>query len=271
MSGLKSHSLKFYVAILAICFAVVFLVGLFILEFYVPVSPFKTTQTIRVEIPSGSGTIKVSKTLRSQELIRSDKFFCIAARFPLIFGRTTPYLIKSGVYSISSSMSICQILNLLDSGEQEYIKTVFPEGLTISKIAQMLEENGVCKAEDFKNACHDESILSEYGIFGDTIEGFLFPDTYFFTPSMEPKSVITMMVKNFFEKTAEIPNFSQKTEKERYDIIILASIVEREYRVASEAPLIASVFYICDIRHFSQKYCSSYKESITFALFSKTA
>mgnify|MGYP003312604601 CR=1 FL=1 len=73
-------------------------------------------------------------------------------------------------------------------------------------------------------------------------EGFLFPDTYYFTPSMKADDVVCIMVDNFFKKISQMEGFEYVTIERMYHLLRLASIVEREYRVKEEAPLIASVF-----------------------------
>ena len=139
-------------------------------------------------------------------------------------------------------MEIPQILKLLSSGQQEYIKISIPEGFTISKIAELLEENRVCSKNDFINISKDKNLLSKYQIPADSCEGYLFPDTYFFTLGMKTETVICSMLDNFFEKIKTIPNLSEKNPEDLFYTVRLASIVEREYRLEEEAPLIASVF-----------------------------
>ena len=70
----------------------------------------------------------------------------------------------------------------------------------------------------------------------------MFPDTYFFTEGMTVESIIAKFLDNFFDKVSGIEELKGITPEKFYDILILASIVEREYRVSEEAPLIASVF-----------------------------
>ena len=219
-----------------------FVLAFLLTELYVPASISRKSEKIRVEIPSGTSTRKIASILKKSELIRSENFFYVSSKFPFVFGRKTPYLLKSGVYELSPNMTVSQILSELESGHQEYIKTVLPEGLTVSKIAEILDEEGVCKKQDFMLASRNYSLLKKYQIPAANMEGFLFPDTYFFTPGMKAEEVIEMMINNFFKKIESIPEFSGKSVSEYYGTIVLASVVEREYRVAREAPLIASVF-----------------------------
>ncbi|MBR1405116.1 MAG: endolytic transglycosylase MltG [Treponema sp.] len=207
-----------------------------------PVDSPKHEREVRFEIPAGTSVSAIAARLHEQQLIRSDRAFYLASRFPAVLLRSSVPVMKSGVYTLKSSMSSAQIITLFDSGKQEYIKAVIPEGLTLRKIAQLLDSEGVCATEDFVVAAKNPTLLEEYGVPFESFEGFLFPDTYFFTPSMSAESVLKIMLDNFFAKIAEIPYFQQKTVADFYETLVLASIVEREYRVASEAPLIASVF-----------------------------
>jgi UPF0755 protein len=76
------------------------------------------------------------------------------------------------------------------------------------------------------------------------MEGYLFPDTYFFPSDYPPDKVVRAMADNFFNKLDFIsPSISAKSMNELNDIVIMASIVEREYRVPDEAPIMAGVFY----------------------------
>ena len=197
---------------------------------------------VRVEIPNGSSAAKIAEILVENGLIRSDRAFYLAVRFPaLSFRKETP-LLQSGYYSFNSSMNAYRIMDILESGLQDSVKVAVPEGYTIKKIAALLEKNEICSAEDFVTACYNPTLLEKYKVPSHSFEGFLFPDTYFFAPEMGAEKVLSLMVEAFFDRVSEIPYFAEKSPSEFYDALVLASIVEREYRVADEAPLIASVF-----------------------------
>lgn len=203
---------------------------------------------VRIEVPYGMSIYQISSVLKENNLIRNEKFFYYCARFPQIRKFLFPknsdldFSLKSGVYYVKNDMQIPEILELLSSGQQEYIKISIPEGFTISKIAELLEENRVCSKNDFINISKDKNLLSKYQIPADSCEGYLFPDTYFFTLGMKTETVICSMLDNFFEKINTIPNLSEKNPEDLFYTVRLASIVEREYRLEEEAPLIASVF-----------------------------
>ena len=208
----------------------------------------------RVEIPSGMSVRALGARLARERLARSETAFYLAARCPFLTGRTHAFVLKSGVYDVSSARSVAQLLDMFEDGKGTYITTVIPEGLTAGQIAAVLEDKGVCSADDFKAAVTDAQLLQEYGIpvgvynTKDSFEGYLFPDTYFFAPQMSGEEVVRVMADTFFRR------FQSVVVSDRYkadgvlapdrlhDIVTLASIVEREYRVEREASLIASVF-----------------------------
>lgn len=200
----------------------------------------------RLKVPGGMTAKELSVLLYNEKIIRSDKVFYLGARFrlfnSLIIHSETPFSLKSGIYRLSSAMSVKEIYELLTSGKQEYIKVTFPEGLTKSKIGQRLESEGVCEKQEFIEAVSNAELLKKYGIPSENFEGYLFPDTYFFTPYMNPTDVVSIMVDNFFEHAKKIPTLKDMSMEELDWTVRLASIVEREYRLDEEAPLIASVF-----------------------------
>ncbi len=225
------------IAVLAVC---AFSVTGFILS---PVSGEENVIIEKVKVSEGSTMRKVSNELYEKGLIKSSGALYFAARFSIFNSKGENFSLKSGVYTVKSSMSLKEIYNLLQSGEQEYISVSIPEGLTMKKIARLLEENSVCSAEDFLEACCSMELLNEYSVPAENLEGFLFPDTYFFTPNMEGEAVVRLLCNTFFKRLESLDlDLSAFTAKELYEKVTLASIVEREYRVESEAPLIASVF-----------------------------
>ena len=233
----------FYAVLSAFALTAVVASLFFIYETH-PASRTEEAVTERVEVPEGMTVKKFARTLKEKKLIKNENAFYLAARYPVFrfLAGGAKLKLESGVYRISSGMSVADIFALASSGKMEYVRTSFPEGLTISKIAERLEKAGICTAADFKAAAVNGELIKKYDIRSSTLEGYLFPDTYFFTPDMASSSVIDMMVKNFFEHIRANPTLASLSPEELQTTLVLASIVEREYRVADEAPLIASVF-----------------------------
>ena len=244
---------KSTVAIFSILSFLILLSILFYAFIFIQTRPVdsRNEESIRIEIPSGMTVNQVAKTLEQNNLVKNARLFYLSVRFPLInsflfFNQKVPehFVLKSGIYKLNKAMDFSEIQNELISGQQEYIVISIPEGLTISKIAAILENNKICLAYDFVKVAKDsnQAIFKEYKIPGESLEGYLFPDTYYLTSGMNAADVARLMVENFFNRIKEIPELSAKSPAELYETLTLASIVEREYRIPEEAPLIASVF-----------------------------
>lgn len=240
--------LKIFLVLILLIVAVFAGALIYVKQLSQPVTKGDSQKEVRVEIPYGLSVYNVSKLLKEQNLIRSDKLFYYCARYPQLKKVLFPseenysFTLKSGIYYIQDNMNVCEIQQLLSSGQQEYIKLSIPEGYTIIKIAELLAEKGVCDAENFIQVCKGSDICKKYNIPGENCEGYLFPDTYFLTAGMSAFDVAGLMIDNFYDKIKTVPGLAEKNAEDLYYTVRLASIVEREYRVEEEAPLIASVF-----------------------------
>ncbi|MEE0134089.1 MAG: endolytic transglycosylase MltG [Treponema sp.] len=189
----------------------------------------------KLEVPSGTGIKTVATQLESENIIRSRLVFYLLARKENL-------QMKAGVYEVQSSMGLTEIFEILESGRQEHLVVSIPEGLTLSKIAALLEAEQIISAQDFIRAAKNPLLLAEYQVPASSFEGYLFPDTYYFIPDMKAEAVVRMLVDTFFKKIAGIEGLATLSPQELFEVVTLASIVEREYQVTEEAPLIASVF-----------------------------
>ncbi|MBN2617669.1 MAG: endolytic transglycosylase MltG [Spirochaetales bacterium] len=202
-----------------------------------PVS--SSVNNISFYVGKGQSLETISRNLYTEGLIRNQrifKYYGIVKEFDI--------MLKEGVYDISPSSSVQEIYAILIEGRQELISVTIPEGYTSRKIAQIFEEKGIVKSEDFLNAIHNKNLLEFYNIPFDTAEGFLFPDTYSFQEDYPAILVVESLIENFYKNLKEIyPSYKKLTNKQISDIVILASIVEREYKSSIEAKKIASVFY----------------------------
>lgn len=223
---------KIFGAVIAVCMPILVIVSILCIAFYLPLASDSEGQLFTVS--RGSSVKAIAADLKKDGLVRSEYAAYLYFRF-------TGITVKAGTYKLSPAMSVKEVCNYLQQGKQEYIKVTLPEGLTLSKTAAILEKNNVISAENFLAAVENPALLEGYGIVGRSAEGFLFPDTYFFSYQETAERVMKVLLDNFFTKTAEIPHFPQDP-LERYNTVILASIIEREYRIPEEAVKIAGVF-----------------------------
>lgn len=189
-------------------------------------------------VAKGESIQGISNRLEREGVVRSAFFLQIMSRLG-VAGRE----VRAGAYRIEPTMGSLDVLRLLESGTQSSIRVTFPEGIAMGAVARLLESASVSKAAGFLAACKDPELLKELGIDAPSAEGYLFPDTYYFIMDQDPKEIVRLMVGTFSKRLAEyVPGSAGMSAKDIRDKLTLASIVEREYRVEDEAPLIASVF-----------------------------
>jgi UPF0755 protein len=189
-------------------------------------------------VEKGDNAQDIAKSLENRHLIRSAIAFRLLARF-----ERSGSALKAGTYRIEPGMGAKRILEELVSGKQALCKVTVPEGYTLSQLAALLDREGVVKRDAFLAAARSPSLLAELRIPASSAEGYLFPDTYFFPADYPAEPVLRSMVDIFRERLASIPESAALSPAELHERLILASIVEREYKIPAEAALMASVFF----------------------------
>ncbi len=194
------------------------------------------TEAISITIPKGSSAVDVADLLHAGGAIRNAYVFKLAVRIRGSSGR-----IQAGTYRFEPGVRMGDVLAAIEQGRTERIKVLVREGATLRMIGEVLEKQKITSSRDFLAAAADKALLGEFGIPGPTFEGYLFPDTYDFSPAQDAATVIRAMASTFFRKISGVSP-EGISPGDLYSKVILASIVEREYRRADEAPVIASVF-----------------------------
>ena len=189
------------------------------------------------KIASGEGFSSINNRLYKEGFIKSAKIFYRYAQFNDLIMK-----FKKGTYRVLPGMNMIEMAHMFTSGHSIYIKTTIPEGKNIYQIAGILKSNGVISSkQDFIDLCKDPVFLGGLGIKGPSCEGYLFPNTYQFYPLSPLKDVIKTFYGTFNKYTRKL-DFSQ-TKLSPYEVIILASIVEKETGAPWERAIIAGVFH----------------------------
>lgn len=225
---------KLKICIVFIFIAVCMCAGMYyFLRLNLPPADF-TESVKNFKINRGAAAKTVIRNLKKEGLIQSEYY-------AYIFLRLKKLSLKAGSYRLHAGMTTQDILQTLTKGTQTLKKITIPEGLTLKKTALLFEAAGYISAEEFIKLTSDTSFLSKNGIQSKTAEGFLFPETYFFGEEDTPEMMLSLIFKTFFEKVSSVQNFPADFSG-AYKKIILASIIEREYQLDEEAPLISGVF-----------------------------
>lgn len=203
-------------------------------------------ERITLIIPHNTAWPGVVELMREQGMIARPRYFDFWAR-----RRDLPKHVKAGNYALSGPLALEDLDRILrEGGATEDVLLTIPEGFNIFHIADRVESLGLCGRDAFLAAARDEELLREHDIPGESFEGYLFPDSYRIGKGATPRQIVQTLHaqwdKNWDEIVAKHPGALEKMENEhaltRHDIVILASIVERETNYAPELGLVARVF-----------------------------
>lgn len=224
---------------------VIVLIGVLI---FLQIGPYNrhNKEDIVIEIPKGASVNTISDVLYENELIKNKTMFKVVAKL----SNKTP-LFKAGKYLLNQTYSNNDIVSLLASGKfyQDGIKITIPEGSTSKEIITILVENKLGSKEVYEELInHPENFYDEFSFLNQediiSLEGFLYPDTYYFDEKTSEKEILTKMLSMF----NNIYNYDFKQRQKEMnmtlsEVINLASIVEKEAVLDEDRPIIASVFY----------------------------
>lgn len=201
-------------------------------------APGNGEKVVEFEVKQGSSPNAVLKSLTETGLLTNPDYFRWLLRFT---GRTGK--LKAGIYELNDGMSAGQIADVLTEGRVRMLHLTIPEGWTNRQIGDYLAEKGIVKNRDeFLALAQDKSTLGRFKIPAATSEGYLFPDTYSVPLKYPAAKLQETMLKHFFELLPKAEPPSGLSPRELHDLVILASIVEREAVRPEERPLMAKVF-----------------------------
>ena len=192
-----------------------------------------------VIIEPGWSLTRVAHRLKEEDVIIDGRSFLFWAR---IFGLEKK--IKAGRYRFEGGLKVYQVLGRLKEGGETTRRLTIPEGLTVAHMARLIYGDDEVNVARFLSLANDSArvFLGESTETG--LEGYLFPDTYNFRWDLDPRSVIEMMVGHFDRiYSEEFHRRAAELDFTRHQVLVLASIIEREARNPEERPRISAVFH----------------------------
>ncbi|HHW03483.1 MAG TPA: endolytic transglycosylase MltG [Thermoanaerobacterales bacterium] len=202
---------------------------------------------VEFEVESGSTAEEMAQKMYKIGLIKNPLAFNLYARI-----KGYDVKIKSGTYMLGPSMSADEMLKKMVSGDtlKKEQRITIPEGVTLEKIAEIFQKHNLLSKEEFLKVAKAAYFKGKYKFLESlpsdaTLEGFLFPDTYFLSEGKSAYYYIDILLKRFneiyFGKGYDLQQ--QKNGLTISQVVTLASIIEAEAKVASEKPVISSVFH----------------------------
>jgi len=183
---------------------------------------------ILVTINPGMTAEQIARLLKDNGVIASESWFM----FWVKLHRGTSRL-KAGDYLVSNRMPIISVVRMIIHGKSRPVKVTIPEGFTAAQIAKRLEALNLSSASEFLEIVRQEKL-----------EGFLFPETYYFPRGVDARTVIDTMLRQFRKViTPVMLREARKHKLDINDIVTLASMIEKEARTDDERYTISGVFY----------------------------
>ena len=213
--------------------------------FYLQLRQYATTPAMTnaedrlIAIPAGQSFHVTTEALAAANIINSPYKFKLVARL-----KGYDKKLQAGEYELSANMSPAKILQKMVNGDVRLYRLTIPEGLNLRQISELVDDAGLASRNRFVAAATSAEFASELGLNAATFEGYLFPETYFFPKHISIRAIISTMVNRFrqifdatWQQRAEELGFSV------HQIVILASIIEKETGAPFERPIISSVFH----------------------------
>jgi len=203
-------------------------------------------EPVQVEIASGASTKQIAETLAAAGVIGNANRFRLESRLADADGT-----LRAGVYDLATGMPYDLVIEKLQAGPPiSYVSITIPEGFTVDQVAARVEKVIGIPADEFlalaKGGAEQfaDSHPNVEGAFEGSLEGYLFPKTYRVKEGATAEDVIEMMLSQFDKEFEQVDVEAGKARGLSIpEIVTLASMIERETKVAKERPLVSSVIY----------------------------
>lgn len=223
-------------------FAIATLFLTLFIHFYIAlfVPPTREKVWKEVQVTEGMSFKAVAAVLHREGIIRYRGYFEILGRLKGITRK-----VRAGYYGLGTHMSMWEVLDALEYGRIIEYEVVIPEGYNIYQIGYVLAQTPlVSDPQQFIRLAKDRKFVRSLGIEADTLEGYLFPDTYYLPKGITIDGIARRMVQRY--KSVFDESYRSRAEElgfTEHQIITLASIVEKEAKIPSERKLIAAVYH----------------------------
>jgi UPF0755 protein len=202
------------------------------------------SEPVTVVIDEGMGTKAVARRLADAGVVKNVTSFAMYTKNQKAAGDLRP-----GTYTFEGKVTYADVLAQLKNGRgnDNTVNVTIPEGKTVPQVAAIWADAGLCTADEFLAACAELDVPYDYIPDGDDynrLEGFLFPETYNVLTTWGAEELVNLQLAQFDKIwTDERRQQAADLGYSAKEIVTVASLIEREARVASERPLIASVIY----------------------------
>ena len=202
----------------------------------------KVQKTTAFTIDKGEDVRLVVKNLSDANIINNDWPFLLYLKFKGLSSQ-----LIAGEYQIGPKTTPMEVADILTNGRVASLKITIPEGWSNQQIADYLDKKNIVTKEDFLAATkknYDYEFLKDKPS-GTSLEGYLFPDTYQISYNAKSEDIINQMLKNFDKRvTPQIRSEIKASDESLFDVLTLASVVEREVSKPEDRKVVAGIFLL---------------------------
>ena len=192
-----------------------------------------------ITIKPGSSFNQIANQLERSGIIGDAKRFTWLAHWRDATGR-----IHAGEYLFKAPARPGDILARLQNGDIRKFQVTIPEGFNLKEIAARLADIQWGSADEILNLCYDDALLDDFEIEADSLEGYLFPETYSYTSSTTLQELLASMIKQLeYHLTPSLLERAKGLNLNRHELLTLASIIQKEAGNNAEMPQISAVFH----------------------------
>ncbi|HHO77024.1 MAG TPA: endolytic transglycosylase MltG [Deltaproteobacteria bacterium] len=228
-------SVAYVVFLVITCISILMLIHTyaFISTASIPLNP------VIIEIKPGTSAWEISRTLEDTGIV-TDSFMFMALSLAT---RKASHL-QAGTYVFEGRHFPMDIIHILFKGRTLRYRITIPEGSDLFAVGDIIAATGLLTKEDFIRSASDTGSPEFFGLDSQSMEGFLYPDTYYLSPNMTALEMMAKMVERFNQIfTPEMQQQADALGMTRTEIVTLASIIEKEAVLNEEKPIISSVFH----------------------------
>lgn len=252
-SSIQKRKLIIFVS----CFLLLVICFLIWWAIYLPQNVLSNKEII-FNVEKGEGSREIAFNLKKEGLIKSKVLFRIHA-----FNKRVAAQLQAGTYLLSPRMNVPQIIDKLAKGDVLKEKITIIEGWNLRDIGRYFENRGMFQAEEFfelvgfplvdyskaNGLSQSNDFSQEFNFLGDKskhlgLEGYLFPDTYEFNKGVVLEEIVKKMLNNFDKKmTQELKEEIEAQEKSIFEIITMASLIEKEVQTQEDKKLVSGILW----------------------------
>lgn len=193
-------------------------------------TPYGPETETFVNIAPGSSATRIGRQMEAAGVVRSRYAFDLVR----LFRQGRP---QAGTYRFDHPAPVTEVYARIARGDVFTIAVTVPEGANILEIAARVEQAGLGSGQSILAAASQTNLIADLDPGAKSLEGYLFPDTYRFPPTVTATQIVATMVRRF-RAEGERLGLSENVHR----VVTIASLVERETAVDAERPLVASVF-----------------------------